>query len=311
MSGRIPEAIAEVETALPTLERGWRAQAASACAILANAYMETGDLDAAERTLDQAAGAALHHGDHERAILAGARGRLRLLAGDAKGGLEDLTMCGELNSTADTVAALRWRIPAAMAAALLGDPGQALRLANQELHIARQIGTPRALGAALRAKGLVVGGADGLRLLEQSVDLLRQSSARLEHARALVDYGAALRRSGQRARARETLRDSLDLASRLGASALLEQADQELRASGAKPRRLAVTGLGSLTPAERRVAELAAAGLTNRQIAQSLFVTLKTVEGHLGHVYDKLSITSRSGLPAFMGHPTRTPAARG
>ena len=80
-----------------------------------------------------------------------------------------------------------------------------------------------------------------------------------------------------------------------------------MRATGAKPRRVQLGGLEALTPSERRVAELAAAGLTNREIAQSLFVTARTVEGHLTHVFYKLDVKARTGLPAALASPSEQP----
>ena len=136
------------------------------------------------------------------------------------------------------------------------------------------------------------------------------SGARLEHARALVELGAALRRANQRAAAREPLRTGLDLAHRCGAVRLAERARAELLTAGAKPRRAVLTGLEALTASERRVAELAAAGMSNPEIAQALFVTLSTVEGHLRHVYRKLSIGSRGQLPGALrsaAPPTAVP----
>jgi DNA-binding CsgD family transcriptional regulator len=126
--------------------------------------------------------------------------------------------------------------------------------------------------------------------------LLESSGARLEHARALADLGAALRRAGHRADSREILRPALDLAHRCGAHTLSERAHTELVAAGGRPRRLVLTGLDSLTASERRVAQLAVTGLSNRDIAQQLFITTRTVEGHLTHVYQKLEITSRDQL---------------
>jgi DNA-binding NarL/FixJ family response regulator len=157
------------------------------------------------------------------------------------------------------------------------------------------------LGVTLRVLGLVEGGAEGLRLLEESAATLAGSQARLEHAKSLVELGAALRRANHRADARDHLREGLDLAHRLGAAALREQAKLELAATGARPRRLELTGLDALTPSERRVAELAASELTNREIAQTLFVTPKTVEVHLSSAYRKLGIGSRTQLAEAIG----------
>jgi DNA-binding CsgD family transcriptional regulator len=130
--------------------------------------------------------------------------------------------------------------------------------------------------------------------------VLDGSAARLEHARAITDLGAALRRAGQRAESREILRPALDVAHRCGSLTLTERTRTELIAAGARPRRLVLSGLDSLTPSERRVAQLAATGLSNREIAQNLFITARTVEGHLTHAYHKLAITSREQLPASL-----------
>jgi DNA-binding NarL/FixJ family response regulator len=156
------------------------------------------------------------------------------------------------------------------------------------------------VGVALRTQGLIAGGSDGLTLLERAVETLADSPARLEHARALCELGAARRRARQRVAAREPLRQALERAHRLGADALAERARTELLATGARPRRLVHTGRDALTPSERRVCEMAARGLTNRTIAQALFVTMRTVEVHLNHAYAKLDISSRAHLAAAL-----------
>ena len=125
-----------------------------------------------------------------------------------------------------------------------------------------------------------------LREVRGRLALAAGSGARLEHARALVELGAALRRANQRTAARGPLRAGLDLAYRCGATRLTERARDELLAAGARPRRGALTGLEALTTSERRVAELAATGMSNPEVAQALFVTLNTVEGHLRHAAD-------------------------
>ena len=298
--GRIVEAIADVESALASLDYGWKAHAGNACAILAHGHMERGDLQAAQRALERAAEADLEQGFHERAVLLIARGRLRLLRLDAQGALDEFRAAGELCGRSGRRTAFSWRLAAALAALAVGDPEQARQLADDEIVIARRVGSVGALGAAMRVQGLVAGRNNGLELLHEAVTMLQRSPAVLERARAMVDYGAALRRMDQRSAAREPLRAALDLASRLGASALATEAEHELRASGAQPRRSAISGLGALTPTEHRVAKLAALGLTNRQIAQSLFVGLKTVEAHLAHIYGKLCIASRAELQAAL-----------
>jgi len=231
------------------------------------------------------------------AMLREIRGRLALAQADFG------TARAELQAAAGIYDALHllnpgtcWRSALALAAAA-EDPGQARRLADDELADARRAGLPRPTGIALRTRGMLEGGERGLRDLREAAEVLAASGARLEHARALVELGAALRRANQRTAAREPLRTGLDLAHRCGAVRLAERARAELLTTGAKPRRAVLTGLEALTASERRVAELAAAGMSNPEIAQALFVTLSTVEGHLRHVYRKLSISSRGQLP--------------
>ena len=129
---------------------------------------------------------------------------------------------------------------------------------------------------------------------------LAGSESRLALAAALLDHGAALRRSKHAADSREPLRQALDLAHRCGAHGLAEHARIELQASGARPRRSELTGVAALTASERRIADLAAAGCSNREIAQQLFLTRKTVESHLRSVYMKLDIEGRAGLPQLL-----------
>jgi DNA-binding NarL/FixJ family response regulator len=149
---------------------------------------------------------------------------------------------------------------------------------------------------ALRALGMAIEGPERIDVLREAADLLQDSPARLDRAYALTDLGGALRRANHRAEAREPLREGLELARRCGAAGLAKRAYDELAATGERVRRYTPIGVESLTPSERRVAEMAATGLTNRQIAQSLFLTIKTIETHLAAAYDKLGIRSRQQL---------------
>jgi DNA-binding NarL/FixJ family response regulator len=153
----------------------------------------------------------------------------------------------------------------------------------------------------------VAGGADGLALMQESVSTLAGSAATLERARALTDLGAALRRLGRRVDARDPLRTAVELAVRCGAEMLAQRARNELLQTGAHPQRDRLTGPGSLTPSEDRVARMAAAGRSNPEIAQALFLTRRTVETHLTHAYQKLGIRSREELGAalFVEPPRR------
>jgi len=193
-----------------------------------------------------------------------------------------------------------WRSEAALCLHALGQDEQARVLAGEELELASGWPSARARGRALRVLGLLTRGRDGVDLLRESVRVLQGSTARLELAKALADLGSTLRRGGYGVQARPLLHRALDLADTLGAVVLAERTRGELRAAGARPRRTALTGPASLTPSERRVAELAAAGHTNRDIAQQLFVTPKTVEVHLSSAYRKLDISRRDHLAAAL-----------
>ena len=181
-----------------------------------------------------------------------------------------------------------------------GDEAAAAREAQAALSWARVWDTPGYIGQALTVSGLIVGGDEGLVQLRDAVEHLERSPARRELALSLLELGAALRRRGQRKAAREPLRRALDLAYSGGLLAIAERAREELHVTGAKLQRPASTGLAALTPSERRIVDLAANGASNTEIAQGLFVTVKTVEMHLGNAYRKLGISSRRQLaPLF------------
>src|SRR5215468_6214255 len=226
-----------------------------------------------------------------------ARGRLRMAQGRSEEALRDFLASGERCERLGIEDTLyEWRSEAAIAHALLGHAAEAQRLARAAVEVARGFGLQRALGVTLRAAGLVEGGERGLDLLAEAVTVLERSQAPVELARALTDHGAALRRAGQRARARAQLERGLDLAHHWGARRVAGQARAELIAAGAKPRRDAITGRDALTASELRVARLAVAGKTNREIAQALFITTKTASAHLSRAYRKLDVTRRSQL---------------
>jgi DNA-binding NarL/FixJ family response regulator len=168
--------------------------------------------------------------------------------------------------------------------------------------------TPRALGIATRVAGLAQAGEEGIQLLHQSVTHLRGSAATLELAHSLTELGASLRRAGQRSAANGPLSEALELAARCGARRLAGRAREELKATGARPRRDWRTGVEALTPSELRVTALAGEGWTNREIAHELYVTLKTVEGHLSRAYTKLGIRGRAQLSEVLDpEKTRVP----
>jgi len=297
--GELADAEADAHWAL---ERGHGLGRTQALSATLRVLVERDGLDEAEQLLEQHADTrGLYSGEVARFL--GARGRLRAAQGRLTEALEDLLECGERNERLGFVmlGGGPWRVEAALVHASLGNTIEARRLATEQLELARAFGLPRTLGVSLRAAGLVQGGDQGLGLLAEAVQTLERSPSPLELARALTDYGAALRRAGQRGAARAQLERALDLAHHLGARRIANQARGELVAAGAKPRRDAVTGRDALTAAELRVARLAADGLTNREVAQALFITTVTAKSHLSHVYRKLGITRRGQLAQALG----------
>jgi DNA-binding CsgD family transcriptional regulator/tetratricopeptide (TPR) repeat protein len=299
--GDLAEAEAECREALAAGE-AWGTSWEFGAFLIAEALMEQGKLDDAAAAL-----ARVRSEPTSLPVLHDSRPRLRMLKGDLAGGLEDTLEAGRRFEAIGgrNPALMAWRSQAALALLQLGEQGEARRLAAEELELARTWGAPRALGAALRAAGLVEGGEHGLALLHEAVDVLADSPAKLEHAKARTELGAALRRAKHRAQAREQLRHALELATLCGATPLAARAETELLATGARPRRISLSGVASLTPSERRVAQMAADGPTNREIAQALFVTPRTVEVHLTSIYRKLDINSRAQLAAALAEPAR------
>jgi len=193
-----------------------------------------------------------------------------------------------------------WRVDAAEALVALGDSAAARQHAERHVALAEAVGLPGPFGAGLRGLARTAGRDDRVVLLERAVSVLADSQAQLEHTRALVDLGAALRRANRRADARPPLRQALELAERFGMRLLARRAHEELHAAGARPRRAALSGPHALTAAEHRVAQFAADGRSNREIAEQLYVSQRTVETHLTHVFQKLDIRARAELPAAL-----------
>jgi DNA-binding CsgD family transcriptional regulator len=230
------------------------------------------------------------------------RARFKLALGDPAGAAADLEELDrrEGEGRARNPAWFGHRGLMAEALIRLGEPQAAAGIAAEEVELARRWGAPRAIGVALRALGLAASAEARLVRLREAAEVLAGSGAQLEHARALVDLGAELRRQGSRRECREPLHRGMEIAHRCGATPLAERARTELVASGARPRRMVRTGIAALTPSELRVARMAAEGMTNREIAQALFVTLRTVEVHLTHTYQKLDVSSREALPGAL-----------
>ena len=199
-----------------------------------------------------------------------------------------------------------WRSQAALALHQLGRTEEARALAREELALSRSWGAPRTVGISLRALGLVEGGQAGEQLLREAVEVLasRRPGSSM-HALSSI-WARCSAASNRRSEARKLLRQGVELAHQCGATALVTRANEELAATGAHPRTVLLSGLDELTASERRVAQMAAEELSNKEIAQALFVTVKTVEQHLGRVYRKLDISSRRQLGAALGASAET-----
>jgi DNA-binding CsgD family transcriptional regulator/tetratricopeptide (TPR) repeat protein len=304
--GPLDAALDHARTAVElTRDSAFTMPRAQSLVLLAAALRERGDLDAADLALadlpaPEASGIWAAVARSELAALALARGDHSRAMGEALAAGEVIDHTGEVNPVFAW-----WRSTAALAMRAVGETERAAALAAEQLKYARSFAAPGAVGSALRIQGLVLDEPD---LLADAERALAGSLAHLDHARALIDLGAALRRRGARVRSREPLFAGLEAAERCGAPPLVERALTELRAAGARPRSVVRTGVEALTPSERRIAELAAAGRTNREIAGELFVTKATVETHLRSIFRKLDVRSRDQLDSRL--IDETPAAR-
>jgi DNA-binding CsgD family transcriptional regulator len=278
-------------------------------AVRAGCLIQFGQLEVAS-TILAGAQATGEQPDLDGPVLLEIRAQLALVCNRPHDALADALQAGRSAGIgASQPGLVTWRTTAGLAHLALDEPEPARRLAEEELELARGGGVTRAALRALRLLGRASTGLARLEALEEAVALGADGPIRLEYLHALVDLGAATRQANQRAAARRPLTQALELARELGASAIAERAQQEIAAGAGRRRRQRQTGMEALTPSERRVAVLAAQGHTTRQIAAELFVTPKTVEFHLRHVYRKLGVPStRADLASvFHGDPAEAP----
>jgi len=178
----------------------------------------------------------------------------------------------------------------------LGLVDQAQRVATEYLAAARAKGQPWPLARALRCQGLLAEVADFPAYFEQALRLHEQTPDEFETARTRLAFGERLRRARNRVLAREQLRAAADTFERFDARPWADRARAELAATGETRRRGDPSTIDELTPQELQIALLLAAGKTTRETATALFLSPKTVEYHLGHVYQKLGVHSRDRL---------------
>lgn len=301
--GEIRAAAEAARAAIDVLPASHIGYLPTAYAAIACCHIQQGRLSEAESALAVIEHPQLHCGDRLPALLA-IRAQLRLAQHRPQDALDDAVQAGRLwedELGPPNPGALPWRSTAAMAHLVLGQTGPARELVSEELALSRELGITRAVIRALCVLGLVEGGDDAIELLAEATTLGADHPTRLTHISALITLGGALRRANQRAAARDPLMAALKLCRQGGATALALEAQTELAVTGARRRSDTLWGPEALTPSERRVAELAMEGLTTREMAESLFVTPKTVEFHLRHIYQKLGVNSRDKLSEALG----------
>jgi DNA-binding CsgD family transcriptional regulator len=301
LQGHITDALADLDSTREARRFGWAQFTRAAAAKCSLCLIEKGELDAAEAVLTEDAPLEGPY-DLEDAMRLVALAEVRRGQGRLEEALSWAEAAGRAaEQTIPFFDYCRWRAVAAQAALGLDDRERALTVSREMLDRAEQTQVVERRIEALRVMGICQGGSEGLERLQEAVVLGRSIPPRLETIRSLVELGAALRRSGERAASRTPLQEAADLARHGGARLLYDRARTELAASGGRPRReLLLSGPESLTPSERRIAELASGGQSNREIATMLFVTPKTVEYHLRNAYRKLDIQTRRELAAAL-----------
>lgn len=294
LRGELDEAEAELRASLDMLALwGIPSQSQWTLAFLAEVLVERGAVAEARAIIDAAVQPP--EGSDQAILLDRAQMRVLLAEGRAADALEHAAHYERRARWKCHPRYVPWRSLKAQALDRLGRRDEAVALAGDELGIAREWGSPGTVGRALRVLGTIER-EEGIEQLEEACALLEAAPARLEHAKALAALGSVLRRGRRPTDAREPLRRALELAEVCGAAALADTVRAEIYATGARPRTTALQGVGALTASERRVADLAAGGASNRDIAQALYVTPKTVEVHLTSAYRKLGIAGRREL---------------
>ena len=300
-AGRLAEAEADARQAMEAESMVADAPSMIAVGALTRTLVDRGDLDEAYAV---ASAYQLPPGREDlivQEILLTSLGRVELAMGRHEDTLIRLTQAGAITERAQSVnpTVSEWRVLSADALIALGRYDQARDVLAPALHAARRSGGPIELASTLRVAGLSGVPVD-CDLLAEALSVLEGSELKLERAHVLVDLGATLRRAGSRRDARAPLAEGMDLAARCGAGLLVDRARTELLAAGARPRTVRRTGLDALTPSEHRVARFASQGRSNREIAQELFVSSRTVEAHLRSAYSKLGVASRSELSRLL-----------
>lgn len=297
--GRIDEALADHTAAADVMRRNRRVTLAGALGNLALSLAEQGDLDAADLALELPEGEAHWRTSASFTHWLYARGSIRLQAGDLRG-LDDLREVVNRQRALGAVNPATIPAPFLLAAALAAPAPEEAAQVFEEAHVAAmRWGAPRTLAVAARTHAVLEPEAAEAHL-QRAIAHVADEPWGLERMRARLALGQLLAAAGRGDEGRAPLRLVLAEADAGGAVVLATQARAALLATGARPRRTAVSGPAALTPTERSVTILARDGLTNREIAMQRFVSVKAVEYHLANAYRKLGITSRAALAAAL-----------
>ena len=298
--GDVPAAEADAAAALDAAHQAWEGWLATPAVVAAllDVHVQQGRLEEALRLLERFGWDGELPDSVPYRLLLHSRGLLRLGAGRPREAAADFLehLHRERRLQALSAHLVPSHAGAALALRATGDVDRAAAHAARACAAAQAWGAPRVVAHALRVRATLEAPQTAPATLTEALRLLRGSPARLEEAWVRRDLGAALVRRGHREEGGRELRAALDLGHRCGARAVAEAARADLIACGYRPRRAAATGVDALTGSERRVVEMAARGLANRDIAQALFVTERTVELHLTNAYRKLGVTSRREL---------------
>lgn len=299
--GDLTDAWINAQAAVDGVAGGWYGLAPMAQGTLVQCLVERDDVDTAEVVLREAECTPFAT-DSEglQSWIHMARGRVQSSRGDLYGALQSYLSAGRTLCMFDArnPGILRWRSNAGLAAKSLGDEAMAAELIDEELRLAVEFDLPRVVGHALRAKTCLMDRASRIDTLEGVLDIHERHGTELDRAETLLELGRTLRRLGNRVESRAPLKQAMELAQRRGALVTARNAHDELLASGARPRRMYVHGMHGLTPTELRITEMVVRGLTNREVAEAMFLAKSTVAWHLRNIFQKLGVDSRADLPA-------------
>ncbi|MGW2153951.1 BREX system ATP-binding domain-containing protein [Nonomuraea sp. NPDC001699] len=275
-------------------ERSWPRGGMAARTALVVALAQRGDIGRADSNLAELSAFDMEKSllDYSRVLMT--RSQLAAWRGDPEDALAALTACGALlaETGARNPRFVPWWLDAACLLADLDRRNEASEFVEQGEQLAAVWGTTSARGLALLARGAITEGSAGVEVLAESVKTLAGTSARWYLVRAEILLGEALLRADDREGAREHFRQAVRVSVRCGFREPAAKARDRLVAAGGRM----FPSADLLTAAERRVAELAASGATNRELAQALSIAVRTVEIHLTSIFRKLDVSGRADL---------------